>query len=93
MGENRVADTVDAAAHERGNEREIEGGKTETQRAKSTEDEEVRGERPEKEETGQECMDECVVLRATQPRRLSCERQWKRGRESERALIRISAPF
>lgn len=30
--------------------------------------------RPEKEETGQECTVECVVLRATQPRRLSCER-------------------
>lgn len=40
----------------------------------------MRRERPEKEETGQECMDECVVLRATRPRRLSCERRRKRGR-------------
>lgn len=35
-----------------------------TLRAKGTEDERVKRERPEKEETGQECTDECVVLRA-----------------------------
>lgn len=44
--------------------------------------------RPEKEETGQECTDECVVLRATQPRRLSCERVSELSLESPLCLAR-----
>lgn len=46
------------------------------------------GRRPEKEETGQECTDECVVLRATQPQRLSCERMSEFSLES---LLRIDS--
>lgn len=42
--------------------------------------------RSEKEETGQECMDECVVLRATRPRRLSRERVSELSLESPLCL-------
>lgn len=68
--ESCIADTVDAATHER-----EEGTKG-------------AGTRPEKEETGQECTDECVVLRATRPRRLSRERVSELSLESPLCLAR-----
>lgn len=46
------------------------------------------GGQPEKEETGQECTDECVVLRATRPRRLSRERVSELSLESPLRLAR-----
>lgn len=46
--------------------------------------------RPEKEETGQECTDECVVLRATRPRRLSRERVSELSLESPFCLARLA---
>lgn len=59
---------------------------------KSTGNEEGCGEggkgRPEKKETGQECTDECVVLRATRPRRLSRERVSELSLESPLRLAR-----
>lgn len=67
--ESCIANTVDAATHEREEGRRVQG-------------------RSEKEETGQECTDECVVLRATRPRRLSRERASELSLESLLCLAR-----